>query len=69
MADEYSDDTENERFPPGYEPPVNVVNSTQLQDLQARLGDALLEQGLNITAVQAPPTTAAKRFDPHAGYF
>lgn len=69
MADEQLDGAENERFPPGYEPPANVVNATQLQNLSTRLGEALLEQGLNITAIAAPPTTGEKRFDPHAGFF
>ncbi|KAJ7165986.1 Chloroperoxidase [Mycena filopes] len=48
---------EHERFPPGYAPPAKVVNSTQLQDLQAKMVDALLVQGINITDIQVPPSS------------
>lgn len=45
---------ENEQFPPGYAPPAGVVNSTNLLDLQAQLAQALLDQGVNISAAPAP---------------
>lgn len=45
---------ENEQFPPGYAPPAGVVNATNLQDLQAQLAQALLDQGVNISAAPAP---------------